>query len=243
MNDKILSIHQPNYWPYPGLLAKINLADAFMYMSNVKLNKRSWQTRNKIKSSNGTIFLTVPIFVKGKFFQNISEVQICNDRNWQNKTLNTIKSNYHRAPYFEKIFSDIEGIYLSKWENLNSLNIYITNFLLDKLNIKTKIFYDTDFNFVEHKTDLLIAMCLKTGYNTYISNKGSQAYVKIDKFTNKKLNHLYVDWICPRYLQLFGEFVPNLSILDMLFNCGYESTEKIVKDKNNFRFSNLNQTF
>lgn len=237
---KILVAHQPNYWPYPGLLSKIAHADVFIYMSSVQLNTHSWQTRNLIKSANGSQYFNVPIITKNRRYQQIRDVEICYESKWQGKFINAIKTYYGKAPYFKKYFPILQEIYSKEWQSLNELKIYITNFLLNELNIKPAIFYDTDFEFSAHKTDLLVQMCKELNCNFFLSNKGSSAYVEIEKFNANNIDHMYMDWICPKYPQLFGNFIPNLSILDMLFNCGPEATEEIIKDDKNCVFSEVN---
>ena len=241
-NKRILVAHQPNYWPYPGLLAKIACADVFIYMSSVQLNTRSWQTRNLIKSATGTQYFNVPVITKDRRYQLIKDVEVYCEDKWQEKFIRAIKTCYSRAPYFKKYFPILQEIYSKNWLKLNELNICITNFLLNELNIKPAIFYDTDFKFSAHKTDLLVQMCKELDCNFFLSNKGSVAYVEIEKFNKNNIDHMYMDWICPKYPQLFGDFIPNLSILDMLFNCGPEYTEEVVKDEKNCIFSKLNFT-
>ena len=124
-DKKILVAHQPNYWPYPGLLSKIARADVFIYMSSVQLNTCSWQTRNLIKSANGAQYFSMPVITKDRRFQLIKDVLIYCEDKWQEKIVRTIKTCYGQAPYFKKYFPVLQEIYSKEWQSLNELNIYI----------------------------------------------------------------------------------------------------------------------
>lgn len=237
----ILSGHQPNYLPYPGLIGKILHSDKFIYVSNVQLEKKSWQNRNRLKGANGEIVLSVPVLTKGKFNQKISETQINNGENWRQKHFGTISLNYKKAPYYKDYIDFFEDLYSKEWTSLNDLDIYIMNYVLHELNIKTEIFYDTDFDFKGSNNDLLVEMTKALNCDTYLSNKGSENYVDISAFTQNGLNHQYLDYKNVTYKQCYREFVPFLSIFDMLFNIGKEATYEIIADRNNYNFSELNE--
>lgn len=106
--------------------------------------------------------------------------------------------------------------------------------------MKTEVFYDTDFEFTGKNNELLIDMTKKLNCDTYLSNKGSENYVDIDMFTSNNLNHRYIDYRGVNYRQCFKEFVPLLSIVDMMFNMGNEKTYELLADDKNYTFSELN---
>ena len=232
----ILSGHQANYLPYPGLFSKIFNSDCFIYVNKVKFENKSWQSRNKIIGDNGYILLTAPT-LKKKSSQIIKDVEINNEANWKYKHFKSIEINYKKSPYFKKYIKFFEDLYSKKWKKICDLNIYITNFVIQELDIKTKIIYDTDYNFKKKKTERLVEMCEKTNAGTYLSNLGSQNYVDLDLFKKKKINHFFMDFKSIPYKQKKGKFIPNLTIFDMLFFCGKEKTTRIVKSKENIVFS------
>lgn len=236
----VLSGHQPNYWPYPGLIGKIMLSDRFVYVTKVQFEKKSWQKRNRIRTKEGWNYIQVPTITKGKFDQNICDVEIDNNSDWREKTLKTLQLLYGKAPYFKEYHDFLKELYGKEWRKLSNLDVHIMNFILEDLGCKTEIFYDQDYEFEGAKTAMLVDMCRQLGCDTYLSNLGSSAYVQIDEFTGVGLNHRYVDYKgCP-YRQQFGGFEPGLSILDMLMNCGRERTREIVLDRANYAFSELN---
>lgn len=237
----ILSGHQPNYWPYPGLIGKICQSDKFMYVSNVQYEKKSWQKRNRLRTKNGWDYIQVPIISKGKFEQKIADVKIDNNEDWRSKHRKMISLLYSKAPYYRYYSDFLDDLYTRKWEKLDDLDIYIMNYILSEVNCKTEILYDKNYNFNQSKTGMLIEMCKVSNCDTYLSNLGSSAYVQIQQFLDNGLNHKYIDFISKPYKQQYYGFEPGLSILDMLMNCGSEETRRIVLDNSNYKFSELNE--
>lgn len=238
---RVLSSHQPNYWPYPGLIGKIIRADRFMYMSNVQVEKQSWQMRNRIRTTDGWSYIRVPVYIKGKFGQRIMDVEIDNTSNWCRKTKNMIQMCYSKAKYYDELKDFIDDVYSMKWTSLNELDIYIMNYILEILDVQTEILYDTDYDFEGKKTELLMNYCEKLDCDMYISNLGSAAYVQINEFNAANIDHIFIDYKPVTYEQCFPGCELGLSILDMLMNCGTKKTREILMDDDNFRFSKLNE--
>lgn len=237
----VLSGHQPNYWPYPGLIGKIMKSDAFVYVTKVQFEKKSWQKRNRIRTKDGWTYVQVPTITKGKFDQDICDVEIDNRSDWAEKTLRGIQLLYGKAPFYNENKDFIEDLYTRKWDKLSDMDIHIMNYILTELGCVTKIFYDRDFEFEGNKTAMLVDMCKKLNCDTYLSNLGSSAYVQINEFTDAGLNHRYIDYMGASYKQQYFGFEPGLSILDMLMCVGKERTKEIVLDDSNYRFSELNK--
>lgn len=237
----ILSGHQPNYLPYAGLIGKIMMSDKFIYVTKVQYERKSWQNRNRVRSVDGEVLLTVPTLKKGKFDQLICDVEINNDINWRKKHFNSIRLNYKNSKFYNVYIDFFENLYSKDWTNLCELDIYIMNYILKELDIKTEILYDKDFTFEGKKTNFLTDMCKKTNCETYLSNKGSENYVDLSVFLNENLNHIYMNYIGQEYKQCFRNFVPYLSIIDMMFNCGTIKCKEILQDVRNYEISKLNE--
>jgi len=232
----ILSGHQANYLPYPGLFSKIFHSDCFIYVNNVEFEHYSWQSRNRIIGESNYIVLTVPT-LKNKSSRLIKDIEIDNKTNWKDKHFKSIDINYKKSSYFKKYIKFFEKLYSKEWKKICDLNIYITNFVIKELDISTKIIYDTNYSFEKKKTERLIEMCQKTNADTYLSNLGSQSYVDLYLFKKRKINHFFIDFKSEPYRQKKRGFIPNLTVFDMLFFCGKEETKKIVKNKENIFFS------
>ena len=227
-----LTGHQPEYLPYLGFFYKLAKADKFIFVDHVQYLKKSFQNRNRIRTapgSNGWTWLTIPVITKGRRYQGINEVEIDNSTPWAEKHWKTTRLNYKKALFFNEYKDFFEEIYSKKWEKLVDLNETIIRYLLKELEIQIPIFKSSDYNFKGKKTDLLIEMCKELGADTYLSGSGAKyyGYVEEDKFKINGLNHKFSDFKHPIYPQRFKPFIPNMSIIDLLFNCGGKSIEII----------------
>ena len=227
----ILSGQQPNYLPWLGFFHKVSLSDKFIFVDTVQYEKKGVTNRNKIKTANGEQWLTVPVLTKGKFEQKVNEIEINNAEQWPKKHWKSIELNYRKAPYFSQYSQFFEEVYQKKWGKLSELNETIIRHIFNVLGIKVEIFKASDINPVGEKTMLLIDICRKVGADTYLSGRGAMKYVDEGLFRQNGLNHMFQDFQHPVYKQLHSEFIPNISIIDLLFNHGPESLD-IVTGKN-----------
>jgi hypothetical protein len=226
----ILTAHQPVYLPWLGLFHKIALADTFVFFDQVQYLPKDWMNRNKIKTTSGEIFLTVPVFTKGHRDKKTSEIEINNNENWQNKHLKTIKLNYSKTPYYEEYIPFFEEVYSKKWAKLSQLNKYMLKWFLDKLEIKTQFLSASDYEFSGKKSDLVLDMCKKLDAELYIFGSKGNEYAKNEDFIKEKIQIIFQEYNHPTYPQMFDKFISNLSILDLIFNCGPKSKEIIMSD-------------
>src|SRR3989339_1677411 len=138
----LITGHQPNYLPYIGFFHKVSLADTLVIVDVVQYVKRGpfgWINRNRIRTPQGWIWLTVPVKTKGKFHQSIMETEIDNSTPWARKHLKSIERNYQNAPYFHKYFEFLQEIYQKQWLLLPELNEAIIRYIIGQLGIKTRI--------------------------------------------------------------------------------------------------------
>lgn len=223
----IVAGHQPEFLPYMGFFSKISKADVFVIADNIQYRKKYFQNRNKIKTRDGWMWLTVPVITKGKFEQKINEVNINNSVNWRRRIWASISSNYKNAPYFrdyEELFKDV---FSRDWDMLVELNETLLRCILKQLGIKVKTLRGSELGVSGKKTDLLIDICKKTGADTYLSGSGGKNYVDESKLKAHNLNHKFHEFQHPVYPQQFGEFLPYMSIIDLLFNVGEKAREYI----------------
>jgi len=221
----IIAIHQPNFLPWLGYFYKIAKSDIFVLLDNVKYSKNSFINRNKIKTPQGNeIWLTVPAKSNGLSEQFIKSVQISNQTDWRRKHLQTLEMSYKRAKFFDQIYDDIKKIYYeSDWNNLCLFNTSLLTLILNKLNLKNQVIMASELNIEEESTTLLINIVKKLGGEAYLSGYGGSKYQEEDLFKKANITLQYYDFKHPIYSQLWGEFIPKLSIVDLLFNCGPES--------------------
>ncbi len=228
----IVTGHQPNYLPYLGFFHKIYHADVFVIVDNVQYVKRGtfgWMGRNQIKTVSGAQWLSVPILVKGKFEQKISEARIEPDLPWARKHWKSLLVNYGKAPYFSKYADFFEDTYLKKnWDFFSDLSCHLIRYLLGAFGIQKAIYKSSEIGAEGKADDLIIELCKKTGADTYLHGKHGKDYIDPAKFDAAGIQSLYQEFEHPVYCQQFGAFTPNLSAVDLLFNHGDESLEILL---------------
>ena len=225
----ILSIHQPQYLPWLGYFEKIDRSDIFVFLDNVQFKKNEWQNRNRIKTATGIQWLTVPII--HKFPQKIVDVKINNTVPWERKHLNAFSTNYSKAPFYDEHIPFFQEIFSREWERLVDINIYAIEYISKALGLGDKHFVKaSEFDLKEGNTERLVDICKKMGGDVYLSGKDGAKYLDISLFEKENIEVIFQNYQHPRYSQLYFEFEPHLSTIDLLFNCGPESLT-ILKGK------------
>lgn len=224
----ILTAHQPVYLPWLGLFHKIALADTFVSFNQVQYLPKDWNNRNKIKSSQGAIWLTVPVLRSGHREKTISEIEINNDFPWQRKHWNSLYLNYKKAPYFAKYAPFFEDTYKKEWKKIAELNDYMLKYFLQFLGIEINFLDASQFMFQGKKNDLVLDMCTQLKAGTYIFGELGKNYADTESFQRQGISIAFQEYHHPVYPQLHGEFITHLSIVDLLFNCGEKSLDIIM---------------
>ncbi len=222
-----IAIHQPEHLPYYGFLNKMSKADTFVILDDVQFLKNTFQNRNRIKTSSGEQWLTVPIKLE-HYNQKISEIKIDNSKDWQKKNVLTLKYNYGRTAYFKDYFPEFEKIYNKKEEMLVTFNMNLINFFKERFHIKTKLVLSSTLNINTTKTQRLIDICKKLAAKTYLSGTGTKEYMNEQLFSKDNIQLEFNLFTHPTYPQAYGQFLPYMSAFDLLMNCGPES-QKIIR--------------
>ena len=219
---KKVAILQSNYIPWKGYFDMIAAVDEFILYDDMQFTKNDWRNRNLIKTSNGLLWLSVPVGID--INRRIRDVQI-NEKNWQVKHWKTLKSNYAKAPFFSEIAEWLEPLYqIENFDNLHILNRTMIENICKYLNIKTIIKNSWDYNLGEGKNERLIDLCKQSGATKYLSGPAAKSYLDESLFHEAGIELLWQDYSnYPQYPQLWGDYVHGVSILDMLFNCGKDS--------------------
>jgi hypothetical protein len=197
----IISVHQPQYIPWLGYFDKIAKSDGFVFLDQVQYKHREFQNRNKIRTKDGWIWLTVPVVSKGLGRQKICDVRIDNELEWQKKTWGSLQNCYNRAPFFKEHAGFFEEVYTRRWERLIDLNIHITEYLLAQLKIITPLYYESKLGTACQSTDRIIELCKKLRADTYFSGVGGKGYLEEEKFTREHITLEYQHFIHPSYRQ------------------------------------------
>jgi hypothetical protein len=223
----IVAIHQPNYIPGVSYFAKIMRSDIFILLDTVQYSKGNWTNRNCIKSSRGEVMLTVPIITKNRSLQNIFEVGINPHKlNWPKKHLKTLQQNYGRTPYYAQYLPIFENILSCGWKSLAGLNVRLIGEICALLGLPAKLIRASDLPPTAlSSTDLLVHLTREVGGDSYLSGQGGRKYMETEKFTASRVNLSFAEFSPRPYRQQFGAFIPNLSIVDLLFNEGPRARE------------------
>ncbi|HEY9887297.1 MAG TPA: WbqC family protein [Candidatus Obscuribacterales bacterium] len=225
----IAAIHQPQYLPYLGFFHKLSQADVFVVMDNVEFLRRGLQHRNKIKTVQGEQWLTVPVLHHQK--QLISAVKINLEVPWARKHWGTICTNYAPAPYFDLYAESLKEILFQDWEYLQDLNLALLGWVMAILQIDIPLVRLSTLPVTGQKSDRLIQACQAVHADTYLSGVGGQNYMDLEEFRAANIQVIWQDFSPPTYPQLFPAvgFIPNLSILDVLFCCGPATREFLAQ--------------
>lgn len=222
--SKRIAIIQSNYIPWKGYFDIIRAVDEFVFLDDAQFTRRDWRNRNRIKTSNGTIWLTIPVVSKGRFEQAIDETAIAEpwaDRHWE-----TLRMSYARAPCFAAFESPVRALYerAAAETMLSHVNSLLIRGVCDILGIATRIAWSRDYPVQGTKTDRLLSICRAAAATHYLSGPAAKVYMELDKFAAADIDVDFVDYAgYPEYPQLHGAFEHGVSILDLLFHTGADA--------------------
>ncbi len=229
--NKILSLMQPTYFPWLGYFNLIKQSDIFVLYDTVQLTKRSWQVRNKIKSNNKELYLTIPICkTDHRDDLLINQAEISYNIDWVSKHLNSIKHSYLKTPYFNEIYPILENILLSKPQYLTDITISLILEFTKMLDINTEIILSNNIKYTGKKDKALVSICKELKADNYLSVKGSMEYILEGKnlFEINNINLLWHKYTHPVYKQINGDFISHMGIIDALFNIGPEKVKNLI---------------
>ena len=210
--------------PWLGYFDKIIQSDTFVFLDTVQFKKNEFQNRNKIKTAQGWMWLTVP--VSYKYPQHLDEVMINEGMDWRKKHIRTLTINYQKSSFFHIVFPDVERFYAGHAESIATLNKQSVTMLMKLLGVAKKTLHASALgDLPEEPSERLAAICAAIGADTYLSGAGGKTYLDQVPFNSRGIKVVFQDFQHPVYPQLYGDFIPNLSLLDLIFNCGPHSLQ------------------
>lgn len=217
----IVAIHQPNFIPWIGYFYKIARSDVFVILDNVQFTKNGFTNRNRIKTPNGETWLTLPIMQSGASKQLITDCIISKQEHFANKIVKTLKMNYAKAPFKDWVFDWLEPVLMTKEENLAEYNTSVLSAVVKMLEIPTDIrIASLQEGISGESTNRLVSICQNLNATTYLAGFGAKKYQDSELFEKVGIKATTSEFQHPEYQQLWGEFTPNLSIIDFLMNVG-----------------------
>lgn len=218
----IIAIHQPDYIPYLGYFYKLAKSDKFVYLDDTQYSNDNMHNWNKIKTPQGELRLKVP--VENHLGDNINAVRTRDELRWKEKHLKTIEMNYGKAPYFQEIFPRFKELLLQDYPSISEMNIAINTWIAQSFGFKTEFYKSSDMNIHTAKEERVIDICVALEGDTYISGHGASVYQVDEHFSSRGVKLVYTDYEAIEYEQLWKKvgFLSNMSVLDYVFNCGFD---------------------
>lgn len=214
----IMSAHQPAYLPWLGYFDKIKRSDIFIFLDTVQYEKNSFTNRNKIKTANGPVWLSVPVVKTDHIRKIMSEMPIDKNYKWQKKHLNAIQMAYSKAPNFKKLFPQLQELYAKEYDNIVDITWEHLQFWLKVLEIDTKVMKSSELNVTGKKSDFVLGLCKAVGADYYISGAMGRDYLDTERFIEEGVQVEFQEYRHPVYPQLYGGFIPNMGIVDFVMN-------------------------
>jgi WbqC-like protein family len=214
-----VAIHQPQYLPWLGYLAKWAAADLFVFLDTVQYEKNGWQNRNRIKTAEGPRWLTVP--VRSRFGTRIADVAIDTEQPWAARHLRALESAYGAAPYWRAWCEPLASLYSQPADRLVPVVMASAELIARAIGVAAPARLASTLA-VDHDepTERLIALCRAVGGDTYLAGGHGARYMDAKRFADAGIRVLYQAYSHPVYAQQHGDFVPFLSSVDLLLMHG-----------------------
>ena len=223
-------IRQPGYMPNIGFFKKIEYSDIFVFLDDTQFSKDQYDNRNKIKTKSNSKWISVPL-KRPVFRKKLNQVVISYDSEWIKSHSELIYQNYKDAPYFSSYWNEIKKILEQKSNLLIDLNLNLISYFLKILQINTTTIRSSELKITKTKTQRLVDICTQVNASCYISGIGGKNVVDESLFKNSNIKLTYENSIHPNYNQIHGNFMKNMSIIDLIFNEGEKSSEILKKIK------------
>lgn len=216
----IVSIHQPDYIPYLGYFYKLAKSDVFVFLDDCQYSNNNYHNWNIVKSPQGSLRLKIP--VEQHMGDLITEVRTKDALNWKEKHLKSIEMFYKKAPYYDEVMSLLRSVLLVDYQNIADLNVAIICTICEKFGFQTKLFRSSDLKIESTREERVLDICSHFGATEYISGMGASVYQKEKDFNARGIKLTYTDYEPITYPQLWGEFIPNMSVVDYIMNVGFD---------------------
>lgn len=219
---------QPGYLPWLGFFDQMRRADVFVYYDDVQYDTHGWRNRNRIKTQHGPIWLTVPVRHSGLDKPRIIDVTIDARTKWAKKHVATVRQAYAAAPFAKQYLPALEETLMRPWERLVDLDIAVTGLIAGWLSLERRIERASELGIGGGQTERLVNICRRFGATRYLSGSAARDYLDVSLFDQNGIVVEWQDYVHPVYPQLHGEFVPYMSAIDVVFNCGERASEIVA---------------
>jgi hypothetical protein len=222
-SPRSLVVLQPGYLPWLGFFDQMRRADVFVYYDDVQFDKHGWRNRNRVKAPAGPYWLTVPVRHRGLGQPRILDVEIDNRVPWARRHIGSIRQFYARAPYLQRYVPELEELLQRPWERLVDLDLAVADRMCAWLGLRPHVARSSALGIQGERSERLLEFCLHFGADRYLSGNAAKNYLDVELFARHGIAVEWQNYRHPEYPQQHGDFVPYLSALDLLLNCGDES--------------------
>ena len=223
---KRIVILQPGYLPWLGYFDLMFKADVFVILDDVQYTKRDWRSRNRIRTTDGVTWLTVPVRAKGSRKRLIKDIEIDNTQDWARKHIKSLMTFYKNARFYGEFMPVMERIYCKRFKYLIDLDLALASEICQFLSLERQIVFSSEFESEAKKDEKLLSICMHLGGTHYLSGNAAKGYLRERIFEEKRISVEWHNYAHPYYRQLWVRkvgFVSHLSVIDLLLNHGRES--------------------
>jgi hypothetical protein len=238
----IISFNQPAFIPWGGFFARLLLSDRMVLLDDTLLARGfTFVNRNRLKGPEGEVRLTVPLQRKGRGRQKIKDLAVYEKEKWAVKLLSMLRHYYGKSIYFERVFTEIEAVLNEPGDSFLRLALGLITLIKKNLGIEKEIVLQSKVGVSGRGTALLVSVCSRLGAEEAILPGGSEKYLDDAQFTGAGIKLRFLRYQPPQYPQFWGEFLPNLSALDLLLCCGRQG-RAVIENGTHFSASGCAQS-
>jgi len=231
----IAAIHQPNFFPWMGYFRKIARADVFVFLDSVQmpLSVPRWTNRVRLLVGGRPAWVSCPIHRISGQCQAINTVAIDDSQPWRRKMCRTLEINYGKSQYFKAIFPVLSGFIHEKREDISAYNINNIMGICHLIGIEARFEVASSLPCSSSGlsgSTLLAHLCQALGADTYLAGDGAGGYERPEEYEGRGISLIHNRFVPPVYPQVGGDdgFLPGLSIIDALMNCGTKRTKEML---------------
>lgn len=228
---RTLVVLQPGYLPWLGFFDQMRASDVFVYYDDVQFDKHGWRNRNRVKSPAGPHWLTVPVRHHGRGQPSILDVEIEPRTPWARKHVGTLRQFYAKAPYLKKYLPALEELLMRPWTHIVDLDLAVVDMMARWLSLTPNLHRSSALGIEGEQSERLLRVCQHFGATRYLSGSAARNYLDCALFQRHGIQVEWQDYQHPVYPQQYGAFVPFLSAVDLVFNCG-DSSRSILEGVN-----------
>ncbi|MBW7961128.1 WbqC family protein [Bradyrhizobium sp. BR 10261] len=229
--SRTVVIHQPDFLPYLGFFHRFLQADLFVALDHVQFvqhSRNAWSHRDKIKTASGERWMSVSV-KKCPMNTPIKDVRLSANSQWQQANLNLLRENYRGAPFFRPIFDRLEQVHRTPFEYMAQFNLALIDVVCEWIGIEIPRVMSSTLVCSGRKSEMIAGIVADVGGDRYLSGTGARQYHEQEPFDRRGIEVIWQDFTHPVYPQQFDGFIPYLSVIDALFNCGPEATGAMLR--------------